>query len=158
MKPRSFEEAVSLYDRLIKGQIKKLRLYYDYDEYYQCGLIGLWKAYTKFDKDKGIFGAYAYYTIRGYLFAQMEKEKRYRRRHICWDPTIHIGSGEVRTDDFSQYLTILNEKERYVIAERIGQSRKLIDIAREQNLSYDQVRYMYANAIEKLRKEYRVRT
>lgn len=154
MKPRSFEEAVLLYDRLIKGQIKKLYLSYDFDEFYQCGLIGLWKAYTKFDEKKGHFAAYALYTVRGYLLVQLKRERRYFENHKTWD-LIHseIGSEEV-SETFTQYMSLLNKKERYVMEEKFGQTRKLTEIARDMHLTYDQVRYVYARALVKLRKEY----
>ncbi|MDF4766701.1 sigma factor, partial [Vibrio parahaemolyticus] len=39
------------------NQIKKLGIYQDYEEYYQCGLIGLWHAYERYDAKKGSFPA-----------------------------------------------------------------------------------------------------
>lgn len=54
MKPATFKEAVVLYEGMIVNQIKKLGIRKDYEEYYQCGLIGLWHAYERFDEKRGI--------------------------------------------------------------------------------------------------------
>ncbi|MFB6648972.1 RNA polymerase subunit sigma-70, partial [Bacillus toyonensis] len=47
MKPATFTETVVLYEGMIVNQIKKLGIYQDHEEYYQCGLIGLWYAYER---------------------------------------------------------------------------------------------------------------
>ena len=75
MKPATFKEAVVLYEGMIVNQIKKLGIRKDYEEYYQCGLIGLWHAYERFDAKKGYFPAYAVVTVRGYI---LEIEERVR--------------------------------------------------------------------------------
>ncbi|GAA3319217.1 hypothetical protein GCM10020331_025210 [Ectobacillus funiculus] len=69
MKPSTFEEAAQLYERMIRKQLKKrLCIYRNHDEFYQCGLIALWKAYEQFDERKGAFSTYAFlYSAR--LFA-----------------------------------------------------------------------------------------
>ena len=81
MKPATFKEAVVLYEGMIVNQIKKLGIYQDYEEYYQCGLIGLWYAYERFDPEKGSFPAYAVVTVRGYI---LEIEERVcSAREVC---------------------------------------------------------------------------
>lgn len=81
MKPATFTETVTLYEKMIKNQMKKLYLYRDYEEYYQCGLIGLWMAYEKYEEEKGTFAAYALVTVRGYLLEKLKKENRFQKRH-----------------------------------------------------------------------------
>lgn len=48
MKPVNFADTVVLYEGMIIGQIKRLNTYQDHEEYYQCGLIGLWHAYERY--------------------------------------------------------------------------------------------------------------
>lgn len=156
MKPPTFEEAVRLYERMIYKQLKRLCIYRNHDEFYQCGLIALWKAYEQFDDQKGTFSAYAFYTVRGYLLRKLHKERRVEERQMMLGPelTETIAAEEQRDDaDFFQYLVPLNQQQRLVVEERFYHGKKLTAIAQEQGMTYDQVRSFYRRAIRKM-KEY----
>ena len=111
MKPATFKEAVVLYEGMIVNQIKKLGIRKDYEEYYQCGLIGLWHAYERFDEKKGYFPAYAVVTVRGYI---LEIEERVRSVGE-YEDIFHFEDVEIRVKDF---MSVLDEKEKYIIFER----------------------------------------
>ena len=81
MKPATFKEAVVLYEGMIVNQIKKLVIRKDYEEYYQCGLIGLWYAYERHDARE--FSAYAVVTVRGYILERLKKEFAVQERCVC---------------------------------------------------------------------------
>jgi RNA polymerase sigma factor (sigma-70 family) len=153
MKPSTFEEAVVLYDRLIKGQMKKLSLYQNHEEYYQCGLIALWRAYEQFEEEKGDFSAYALHTVRGYLLVQLNKERRFQDTHTCWNPdmTAQVAAEETGGDDIHSYTKVLNDEQRYVIEERFKAGRKLKDIAMQMGITYDRARYLYRSAMQKMK-------
>ncbi|MFC0469147.1 hypothetical protein ACFFHM_00825 [Halalkalibacter kiskunsagensis] len=51
-KEKSFEEVLTLYQSIIRKQFVALRLYKDYDEFYQIGCIALWNAYQNFNPEK----------------------------------------------------------------------------------------------------------
>lgn len=78
MKPVTFTETVVLYEKMIKNQMKKLCIYREYEEYYQCGLIALWRAYEKYEAEKGSFSAYALVTVRGYLLERLKKSDGFK--------------------------------------------------------------------------------
>ncbi|PGA87746.1 sigma factor [Bacillus toyonensis] len=109
MKPATFTETVVLYEGMIVNQIKKLGIYQDHEEYYQCGLIGLWYAYERYEEGKGSFPAYAVITVRGYIL------------------------------------------ERHIISERFFVGKKMGEIACEMGMTYYQVRWIYRQALEKMR-------
>ena len=118
MKPATFKEAVVLYEGMIVNQIKKLGIRKDYEEYYQCGLIGLWHAYERFDAKKGYFPAYALVTVRGYILERLKKESTLQERCVCvgeYEEIFHFEDVEIRVKDF---MSVLDEKEKYIIFER----------------------------------------
>ena len=135
MKPATFTEAVVLYEGMIVNQIKKLGIRQDYEEYYQCGLIGLWHAYERFDAEKGCFPAYAVVTVRGYILERLKKEFTVQERCVC------VG----------EYEEIFHEKEKYIIFERFFVGKTMGEIALETEMTYYQVRWMYRQALEKMR-------
>ena len=117
MKPATFKEAVVLYEGMIVNQIKKLGIRKDYEEYYQCGLIGLWHAYERFDEKKGYF-PYAVVTVRGYILERLKKEFAVQERCVCvgeYEDIFHFEDVEIRVKDF---MSVLDEKEKYIIFER----------------------------------------
>ncbi|EEK97581.1 RNA polymerase sigma factor [Bacillus cereus BDRD-ST26] len=118
MKPATFKEAVVLYEGMIVNQIKKLGIYQDYEEYYQCGLIGLWHAYEKFDAEKGSFPAYAVVTVRGYILERLKKEFTVQEKCVCvgeYEDIFRFEDIEMKVKDF---MSVLDEKEKYIIFER----------------------------------------
>ncbi|HEK9101226.1 sigma-70 family RNA polymerase sigma factor [Bacillus pfraonensis] len=154
MKPATFTEAVTLYEKMIKNQMKKLCLYRDYEEYYQCGLIGLWKAYEKYEEEKGTFSAYAFVTVRGYLLEKLKKENRFQKRHTFASQEIlqNVCGIEV-SSEIQDFMGLLDEEEKHIIVERFYAGKKIHEIAEETGMTYHQVRWVYRQAIKKMRAE-----
>lgn len=154
MKPDTFTEAVTLYEKMIKNQMKKLCLYRDYEEYYQCGLIGLWKAYEKYEEKKGTFSAYAFVTVRGYLLEKLKKENRFQKRHTFASREILQNvCGIAVSSEIQDYMGLLDEEEKHIIVERFYVGKKIHEIAEETGMTYHQVRWLYRQAIKKMRAE-----
>ncbi|SFJ68934.1 MULTISPECIES: sigma-70 family RNA polymerase sigma factor [unclassified Bacillus (in: firmicutes)] len=152
MKPVTFTETVALYEKMIKNQMKKLCIYRDYEEYYQCGLIALWRAYDKYDEKKGSFPAYALVTVRGYLLAQLKKERRFQDRETCTEQYILESiSGEEKRMEVFEYMSMLEENERFVLFEHFYGGKKMHEIADELGMTYHQARWIYRQALKKIR-------
>lgn len=151
MKPATFKEAVVLYEGMIVNQIKKLGIYQDHEEYYQCGLIGLWYAYERFDAEKGSFPAYAVVTVRGYILERLKKECVVQERYVCTgEYGERFGYEDVGTRA-KDFMSVLNEKEKYIIFERFFGGKTMGEIALETEMTYYQVRWLYRQALEKMR-------
>ncbi|MGE6539009.1 sigma-70 family RNA polymerase sigma factor [Bacillus luti] len=151
MKPANFKEAVVLYEGMIVNQIKKLGIRQDYEEYYQCGLIGLWYAYERFDAEKGFFPAYALVTVRGYILERLKKESTVQERYVCvgeYEDIFHFEDIEMRAKDF---MSVLDEKEKYIIFEHFFVGKTIGEIALETEGTYYQVRWVYRQALKKMR-------
>ena len=155
MKPATFTETVVLYEGMIVNQIKKLGIRQDYEEYYQCGLIGLWHAYERFDAKKGYFPAYALVTVRGYMLERLKKESAVQEKCVCvgeYEDIFHFEDIEMRAKDF---MSVLDEKEKYIIFELFFVGKTMGEIASEMEMTYYQVRWMYRQALEKMRNSLR---
>ncbi|EEL37698.1 MULTISPECIES: sigma-70 family RNA polymerase sigma factor [Bacillus] len=151
MKPATFTETVVLYEGMIVNQIKKLGIYQDHEEYYQCGLIGLWYAYERYEEGKGSFPAYAVMTVRGYILERLKKECVMQERYVCvgeYDEQFESEETGMRAQDF---MSVLNKRERYIISERFFVGKKMGEIACEMGMTYYQVRWIYRQALEKMR-------
>ncbi|MBJ8111759.1 sigma-70 family RNA polymerase sigma factor [Bacillus cereus group sp. N6] len=155
MKPATFTETVVLYEGMIVNQIKKLGIYQDHEEYYQCGLIGLWHAYERFDAEKGSFPAYAVVTVRGYILERLKKESALQERNVYvgeYEEIFTFEDAEIRAKDF---MSVLDEKEKYIIVERFFVGKTMGEIASEMEMTYYQVRWVYRQALEKMRNSLR---
>ncbi|MFY4670293.1 sigma-70 family RNA polymerase sigma factor [Bacillus anthracis] len=155
MKPATFKEAVVLYEGMIVNQIKKLGIRQDYEEYYQCGLIGLWHAYERFDAEKGSFPAYAIVTVRGYILERLKKEFALQERNVYvgeYEEIFTSEDVEIRAKDF---MSVLDEKEKYIIFERFFVGKTMGEIASEMEMTYYQVRWVYRQGLEKMRNSLR---
>lgn len=85
-KYESFNALVEEKDYLIKSCIKRLNIYRHVDEFYQVGLIALYKAYTNYDERKDHhknFDVYAYYIILNYLKNELTRQNA-RKREIAY--------------------------------------------------------------------------
>jgi len=151
VKPETFTETVVLYEGMIVNQIKKLGIYQDHEEYYQCGLIGLWYAYERFDAEKGSFPAYAVVTVRGYILERLKKECVVQERYVCTDQYEERFECEDAGTRAKDFMSVLDERERHIISERFFVGKTMGEIANEIGMTYYQVRWLYRQALEKMR-------
>jgi RNA polymerase sigma factor (sigma-70 family) len=71
----NFEEVLAQFEPMISSCIRKLNIYKNHELYRQAGRISLWKAWVKFDTERGEFAPYAYRCIYGSLLDELKKEK-----------------------------------------------------------------------------------
>ena len=73
---KDFEVVLEQFVPMISACMRKLSIYKNHELYRQAGRIALWKAWIKFDEDKGDFAPYAYRSIYGGMLDELKKEKR----------------------------------------------------------------------------------
>ncbi|WP_419961189.1 sigma-70 family RNA polymerase sigma factor [Psychrobacillus sp. BM2] len=71
-----FEDVLMQFEPMISACIRKLSIYKIHELYRQAGRIALWKAWVKFDVEKGDFAPYAYRSIYGGMLDELKREKR----------------------------------------------------------------------------------
>ncbi|PER35088.1 RNA polymerase subunit sigma-70 [Bacillus cereus] len=151
MKPETFADTVVLYEGMIVNQIKRLNIYPDYEEYYQCGLIGLWHAYERYEEEKGSFPAYAVVTVRGYILERLKKECVVQERYVCTDQYEERFECEDVGTRAKDFMSVLDDREKHIISERFFEGKNMGGIANEIGMTYYQVRWLYRQALEKTR-------
>ncbi|MDQ0207005.1 sigma-70 family RNA polymerase sigma factor [Alkalicoccobacillus murimartini] len=154
-----FNDVLKQYTPLIKGQIKKLRLTQDYDEYYQVAAIALWGAHQRFSPEKGDFAAYAKLRVRGDLISHLRKESLMSERFLLTDESTEHLLEQVQAEttdqmaDFSfhPFLQFLSPRELLYVQHVLflGKSRKTV--AEEQGVTINTVASWSKTARRKLR-------
>jgi RNA polymerase sigma factor (sigma-70 family) len=160
MKEIPFEEVASMYDPLIKSQIKQYSLMPDFDHYYQAGLLGLWKAYETFNPEKGTFSSYAFLLVRGHILQELRSEIRRRGREVSHDPhesrtflhLTYLDSIPLLEDEtLNLYLMHLTENQQRWVVRRVFCMESEAEIAEKFGVTVYAVKSWRKAAIKKLR-------
>jgi RNA polymerase sigma factor (sigma-70 family) len=156
-----FEEVAKNFEPLIKSQIKGLRIYRDFDLYYQCGLIGLWEAYSRFQPEKGSFPAFAMQTIRGKMLSELKRESRYEEQHTAVEQSIidtiaddEASSSVLAEEIVASYCETLSPKQKLWVEQAIILQKKQREIAEEFGVSSETVKSWRKEALKKLRENH----
>jgi DNA-directed RNA polymerase len=90
--------------------------------------------------------------VRGYLLEKLKKERRFQDRETCMERDIleNIGREEKSAEVF-EYMSMLGAKERFVLLEHFYGGKKMHEIATELGMTYHQVRWIYRQALKKMR-------
>lgn len=159
MNNNSFYDVFQQYEKMIKNQIKSLNIYKNYDEFYQIGLIALWKAWQNYDDRKGKFSAYAYVSVRGSMLDQLRKDSQYDERFTVDSNKLmnqdYESYSETLLDKemFESYLTALTEKQKTWAIEAILNEKTFAEIASEYGTTVEAVKSWRKGALKKLRKQ-----
>lgn len=68
---------------MIHKIILTLGIYKNREEFYQTGLIALWKAAERYDQERGAFSSFAYSYIKGNLQTEMTKRNKHDEHYIA---------------------------------------------------------------------------
>ena len=158
IKEKSFEEVFQMYEPAIKKQLVSLRIYKDFEEFYQLGRIALWQAYERFELEKGNFSTYAITMIRGTMLSRLTKETTYQERYastsdeaLSYIPNLSE-EDPLELEILETYLTPLTDRERTWVYEAMLMQKKISEIATDYNVSTNTVKSWRKSAIHKLRK------
>jgi len=156
IKETPFEEVLRMYEPAIKKQLVTLRIYKDYEEYYQIGRIALWHAYERYEEAKGNFSTYAIASIRGYMLNHLQKESVYEERCSADEEAIdRVPDATVLMDDdrelLAPYLEQLSPREQTWLYEKFVLGKKQQEIALEYRVSVSTVHAWRKSALQKLR-------
>ncbi|WP_227937582.1 sigma-70 family RNA polymerase sigma factor [Alkalihalobacillus deserti] len=157
IKAKPFDEVLRMYEPAIKKQLVSLRLYKDYDEFYQIGCIALWNAYQQFNPDKGHFPTYAISFIRGRMLSHLSKENKYSERHafVAEDVMEFVPSVSdqipLEAELLEAYLWNLTAKEKAWVYEAIFLQKKPSEIQDIFCISRNSIYTLRKNALKKMR-------
>jgi len=122
---KSFEEVLMQFEPMISAALRSLNIYRDHDQFRQAARIALWKAWSKYEEDRGDFAPFAYMSIRGGILDELKRENRMEEREAPLE------------DDVLNILA--NEMEEFtedVWSDRIQLAISELTIAEKQLLSW----------------------
>lgn len=154
MEDELFENLAIQYSPLIKNQIKKLHLTYDYTYFEQVALIALWEAALQYEQTKGSFSAFAYVKIRGKLIDEVRKEIRISKRLDYSEDIDSVSTGEFSQSNIqiTDYLALLTNNQRKWVERSILQEQSIKEIALIEGVTIEAVKSWRKSALSKLRK------
>lgn len=141
----SFEEVLKQYEPMIWSIIHRAKIYKNKEEFYQIGLIALWEAMKRYNKEIGDFTPFAYIYIRGRIFSELTKEAKHDERTAF--PTEEfwymIEDGNIdqplELETILSYFNELTEKQKkWVVYTALGYSTK--EIAEKEKVSLSAVK------------------
>ncbi|PKR86467.1 sigma-70 family RNA polymerase sigma factor [Heyndrickxia camelliae] len=156
---KEFLAVFQKYEAMIHHILRSLRIYKNYDEFFQIGLIALWEAKERFDSKKGSFTSFAYLTIKGRLLTELKKsaalEERYRYpKEEFWNLQLDEGADvplEMETLlTYCEGLTT-NQKKWVVATFHLGMSSA--ELANYENVSPSAVKKWKRGALEKIKQK-----
>lgn len=162
--------------KLVKAIINKCRYntfsyktYLDWNEIEQVGLIALWQAIEKYDKDKGTFKNYAITAITRAIYRTINKQQNFENE-VDIDTMYSLEAEPDELDDKIEYnkkINILNEvidtldctdKSKQILKLRL-QDYSILEIAKTiGNITYqgvyDIIKRYRAEVIDKFNRRY----
>ncbi|GED20865.1 sigma-70 family RNA polymerase sigma factor [Kurthia gibsonii] len=104
----TFEAMLEKLEPMISAHMRKLHIYKEHEQFRQSARVAIWRAWQRFDAEKGDFEPYAFQTIRGALLDELKMSARYEERFVpTEDDALYEqiqGEGCQRTRDFVEFL------------------------------------------------------
>ncbi|UFT98776.1 sigma-70 family RNA polymerase sigma factor [Radiobacillus kanasensis] len=158
MRTDNFNGILEKYENMIFYLIHKLGIRDPNNEFYQKGVIALWKAIDSYDPERGKFSSYAYFLIEKALIGLIRKKQRtidkeaYFRNSVQPDSlvtNIELSIDPYVIEKIKNKLTYGQWKwfNLYVL-----QDLSVKDIATRENVSIDAVKNWGRRAKPKLKK------
>ncbi|MFC4409959.1 sigma-70 family RNA polymerase sigma factor [Chungangia koreensis] len=93
---KRFEEVLLQFEPMISAAMWSLNIYRDHDQYRQAARIALWRAWSKYEEERGDFAPFAYMSIRGAILDELKRENRYEEREApLEDEILNVLANEV---------------------------------------------------------------
>lgn len=155
-----FEEMLEKLEPMISAHMRKLGIYKDHEQFRQSARVAIWRAWERFDPERGEFEPYASQTIRGALLDELKASYKYDEHFVPTENTeIHEFLHEVKPNQTPFILETLEpflskEELSILIAYYIdGYSHE--EIARAFGMNAAALQKRKSRIITRLRKECR---
>jgi RNA polymerase sigma factor (sigma-70 family) len=152
----TFDQVFEQYIPMIYHNMKRLKIYKNEEEFFQIGLIALWKAYKKYDQTKGNFSSFAYSYIKGEMINALIKSKKFEDRSIHFDQSYweHVLTTEndsiPEIVELNEAIQALPEKEKTLLIYQYYQGLSLKEIAHLEGVSLTTIKKRKKRALNLL--------
>lgn len=147
----TFDEVLMKYEPMIYACVRRLKIYKNHEQFIQIGRIGLWKAWKRYQNEKGDFTPFAYRTIYGSMLDELKQSSAYDQHTIPTENDIlQRLSGSVGSITSTSYL---NEArlEQHIIQLLFIEGYTLDEVATHLGISKSGVKKRRERTLEKLR-------
>ncbi|MDC3415941.1 sigma-70 family RNA polymerase sigma factor [Aquibacillus salsiterrae] len=154
----NFEEIVKDHQKIIYHLIHKLGIRDQNEEFYQEGVIALWKAQLKYDSTKGKFSSYAYMVMEKALIALIHQRNRMQEKTEKVIESIDTSECMLMEDIafdpylFEQIKSVLTDNQMKWFSCYILEELSVKEIAEQEQVTIDAVKNWARLAKPKLRK------
>jgi len=151
-----FQMVMKDYEAMIHHILHSLRIYKNYDEFFQIGLIALWEAKGKFDPSKGSFTSYAYMTMKGRVLSELKKcskieERQFYPKEEFWDNQLDESAAEpLEMDTLLEYCKGLTKNQKKWVIATFYLGMNSAEIAAYEKVSPSAVKKWKKGAMEKI--------
>ncbi|MBB6454559.1 RNA polymerase sigma factor (sigma-70 family) [Salirhabdus euzebyi] len=161
VKKQPFNDVLKEYDRIIYHLIHRLGIRDPYREFYQEGVIALWKAYETYDEDKGgKFSTYAYFRIEKALLSSIRDQNRRQEKEEKYKQIMFTFENLVTTDEYDlidmytleKIKAALSEKQLIWFTSFVLNDLSVKEIAENEGVTVDAVKNWARLAKPKIRK------
>ncbi|WP_407271217.1 sigma-70 family RNA polymerase sigma factor [Radiobacillus sp. PE A8.2] len=160
METRPFQDILSEHENMIYYLMNKLGIRDPEQEFYQEGIIALWKATNNYDPNKGKFSTYAYFLIHKTLISLIRKKNRQTEKENAYIASASAELSMVSTmiqPNIDPYLLnkiekALSKKQMIWFTLFVLDDVSIKEIARRHQVSTDAVKNWARLAKPKLRK------
>lgn len=156
----AFNEIAKQYTPMIYKVIHSLKIFKEYDHYFNIGLQALWEANSKYDGSKAAFSTFAYAVIRGRLLNELRKESQWEKRNQMITPEqLESNNVSVYIDTYlemevlNEYCHTLTENQKHWVIHTFLFNHSLDEIAELYAVSNVAVKSWRRIALQKLRRE-----
>lgn len=168
------EDFIEQNQRRVYYQMARLRIDDKEGEYFQEGLVAMWRAYENYDPDKGPLATYMNFQIRNRLVNVLRKtivDRKYVEQ-LGHQQKVETQSGnymdgnkitsanqeeteiinQLYENDFSKFINLLTEKQKVWFCCAIIEGLSNQEIAEKEQVSIEAVKSWAKSAKRKLRK------
>lgn len=119
-----FEQVLSQYEPMISATLRKLNIYREHEQFRQAARVALWRAWQRYDEEKGHFAPFASRSIRGAMLDLLKQENRVEEHIIQTEDELLYGY--VETEDKSIVVEKWSEKTFHVLEQLTKKEKQLI--------------------------------
>lgn len=149
----SFDEVLAKYDGLIRKVLAHMRIYENFDEFYQIATIELWLATTTYRAEKGGFEKYAFLNMK-YAIAKELSRKTRGPEVICTDKSTIFDCAVHEQEDFTgEWFEQLTCEEQQLLRWLFVAGYTNCDIAQQLMIGEEAVKKRRQRLLKKLKKD-----
>ncbi|MEK4424888.1 sigma-70 family RNA polymerase sigma factor [Solibacillus sp. FSL K6-1523] len=153
---QNFETVFEEHEKLINQAVFHLKIYRNFEEFYQLGRIALWEATIKYDPKKSAFEPFAFMMIKFKMVKEISQSNQISEFESVLEETqfqFALDEQSTAVDEFKEieWLMLLPEQERVLLKLAFFEDRTNRDIAKMLGSTEEAVKKRRQRLVKKVR-------